>query len=231
MNRSHAVPSRRTFMQVMAGASALVATPGVVVRGHAAPSAPPHTPVFFNDAEWKFLNAACARLIPGDALGPDAVALGVPRFIDLQMDTPYGRGQLWYMHEPFVEGPANLGYQLPHAPCELYRRGIAGANAWCLHHEGSDFAGLPAARQDEILTMMEKGEMAFDDIPSDMFFEQLLSNTMEGAFADPVHGGNVGLKSWTMIGFPGARADFMDWVDQYGVAYPLGSVSISGETA
>jgi gluconate 2-dehydrogenase gamma chain len=37
--------------------------------------------------------------------------------------------------------------------------------------------------------------------------------------------------SWKMIGFPGARADYMDWVGQYGKTYPLGPVSISGEKA
>ncbi len=34
-----------------------------------------------------------------------------------------------------------------------------------------------------------------------------------------------------MLGFPGARGDFMDWVDRYGAHYPLGSVSITGERA
>ncbi|POF62212.1 gluconate 2-dehydrogenase [Novacetimonas maltaceti] len=231
MNRSHALPSRRTFMQAIAATTALVAMPHVAPRAAADTAVVPHAPVFFDAAEWKFLNAACARLIPHDVLGPDAVALGVPRFIDLQMDTPYGRGEMWYMHAPFVEGPPNLGYQLPYPPREVYRRGIAGANAWCLHNDGADFAALSPERQDEVLAMMERGEMMFADLPAAQFFEQLLSNTMEGAFADPIHGGNVGLRSWTMIGFPGARADFMDWVDQYGVRYPLGTVSISGETA
>ena len=231
MNRLHAVPTRRTFMQVMAGATALVATPCGAARPDGGAPMVAHAPVFFNADEWRFLNAACARLIPRDALGPDAVTLGVPRFIDLQMDTPYGRGQSWYMHAPFAEGPANLGYQLPYAPRDIYRVGIAGANAWCHNHEGSAFAALLPARQDEVLAMMERGEMTFGTLPAAQFFEQLLSNTMEGAFADPIHGGNAGLRAWTMIGFPGARADFMDWVDQYGMKYPLGTVSISGESA
>jgi gluconate 2-dehydrogenase gamma chain len=34
--------------------------------------------------------------------------------------------------------------------------------------------------------------------------------------------------SWKMIGFPGARADFLDWVDQHGARYPLGPVGIAG---
>nr|WP_272901273.1 hypothetical protein [Herbaspirillum frisingense] len=47
----------------------------------------------------------------------------------------------------------------------------------------------------------------------------------EGYFCDPVDGGNKGMAAWKMIGFPGARADYYDWVDQYGRTYPLPPVS------
>jgi gluconate 2-dehydrogenase gamma chain len=60
------------------------------------------------------------------------------------------------------------------------------------------------------------------------FFAQLLENTKEGYFADPLYGGNRGMAAWKWIGFPGARADFTDWLDQAGRAYPYGPVSISG---
>ena len=59
----------------------------------------------------------------------------------------------------------------------------------------------------------------------------LLQNTKEGYFSDPIHGGNKHMGGWKMIGFPGARADFMDWVDQYGKAYPIGPVGIAGRRA
>jgi gluconate 2-dehydrogenase gamma chain len=32
-----------------------------------------------------------------------------------------------------------------------------------------------------------------------------------------------------MIGFPGARADYLDWVAQPGKVYPLGTVTIEGK--
>jgi gluconate 2-dehydrogenase gamma chain len=34
--------------------------------------------------------------------------------------------------------------------------------------------------------------------------------------------------AWRWIGFPGARADFTDWIDQAGTEYPYGPVSIAG---
>ena len=43
-----------------------------------------------------------------------------------------------------------------------------------------------------------------------------------------MYGGNKQMAAWKMIGFPGARADFTDWMDQAGKAYPFGPVSIEG---
>ncbi|WP_246379307.1 gluconate 2-dehydrogenase subunit 3 family protein [Gluconacetobacter johannae] len=223
-------PSRRTFMQGLAGAAALTST-ALPVHSARSASEPAYSPTFFTPAEWAFVHAACDRLIPQDAVGPGAIALGVPEFIDRQMATPYAFGKSWYMQAPFVQGPANLGYQLPYAPRDIYRKGIAGAAAFVQAKYGKAFQDLDAATRDSILTGFETGDTLFGDLPAKVFFAQLLGNTMEGAFSDPSHGGNKGLGGWTTIGFPGARADFMDWVDQYGKPYPLGTVSISGETA
>ena len=67
-------------------------------------------------------------------------------------------------------------------------------------------------------------------IPPRSFFAQLLTNTREGYFADPQYGGNRGMAAWKWIGFPGARADFTDWIDQAGKVYPYGPVSIAGRS-
>ncbi|MFD1910637.1 gluconate 2-dehydrogenase subunit 3 family protein [Halodurantibacterium flavum] len=63
------------------------------------------------------------------------------------------------------------------------------------------------------------------------FFAMLIQNTKEGYFADPQYGGNHQMASWVYIGFPGARASFLEWVDKDNIPYPLGPVSISGERA
>lgn len=200
-------------------------------RALAAEPATPAAPRYFTAEEWRFLDAACEQLFPEDETGPGARTLGIVTFIDQQMDTPYGRGGLWFMSGPFEQGPANLGYQLPYAPREIYRLGIAGADRYCRDHYGHAFADLDHASQIAVLTAFEKQPILLGGtIPSGTFFEQVRTNTMEGAFSDPIHGGNRHLGGWVMLGFPGARADFMDWVDHYGPAYPLGSVSISGET-
>jgi len=44
-----------------------------------------------------------------------------------------------------------------------------------------------------------------------------------------MYGGNKNMVGWKMVGFPGARGDYMDWVDQPNAKYPYGPVSISGD--
>jgi len=60
------------------------------------------------------------------------------------------------------------------------------------------------------------------------FFEQILNNTREGFLSDPVYGGNRGMVGWQMIGFPGARYDYRDWVERHNERYPLPPVGIGG---
>lgn len=70
-------------------------------------------------------------------------------------------------------------------------------------------------------------------LPDEMreFFALLLQNTKEGYFSDPLHGGNHAMLAWVHIGFPGARASFLEWVPRDNVPYRLGPVSIAGDRA
>lgn len=52
---------------------------------------------FFTDIEWVFINTTVARLIPGDDNGSGVIEIGVPEFIDRQVETLYEYGALWYM--------------------------------------------------------------------------------------------------------------------------------------
>lgn len=188
-----------------------------------------YKPRFFDAKEWVFFNAAVDRLIPADTEGPGAIEAGVPEFIDRQMETPYAHGALWYMQGPFSQGVPELGYQLKLVPRDLYRLGIASVNAYCVRTYTKPFDALDAATRDTVLGALEKGSIDLADVPAGVFFGQLLQNTREGYFCDPIHGGNRNMGGWKMIGFPGARADFMDFVNQKGDAYPYGPVSIEGK--
>lgn len=232
-------PSRRDFLR-----QSLVAVPAVSLLGTsaiaqtqsstaatpaAAATATKYTPRYFTAPEWEFLQAAVDRLIPANEDGPGAVEAGVPEFLDRQMEAAYGHGGLWYMQGPFVpDAPATLGYQLRFTPREFYRKGIASVDSWCQKQHNQKFSALSAEQRDALLHQMEKGEIQLDDIPAVAFFTQLLANTKEGYFADPMYGGNKQMGAWKMIGFPGARADYADWIEQPGKVYPLGPVSIEG---
>jgi gluconate 2-dehydrogenase gamma chain len=186
-----------------------------------------YTPEFFSPTEWAFLNAFVDRLIPHDEVGPGAVEAGVPVFIDKQMGTRYGHGGLWYMHGPFVKAPATLGYQLNLTPRQLYQQGIKAADAAIAAAHGKNFAALDAATQDTVLDALATGKLDIgDNPPAGILFGHIWQNTQEGYFSDPSYGGNRNASAWSMIGFPGARGDYLEWVDQYGKKYPYPPTTI-----
>jgi gluconate 2-dehydrogenase gamma chain len=224
---------RRRFLQGVVPAATLV-TLGVSAcasKGRTSTSSN-YAPTYFNTSEWAFINSAVGRLIPSEGAGPGGVDAGVPEFIDRQMELPYGHGAYFYLKGPFLDNsPPTLGYQLRFTPREIYRLGIAAANSATQKSQGKDFSQLSASDQDHFLAALEKGEVSFATVPATVFFAQLLTNTREGYFSDPLYGGNRGMVAWQWIGFPGARADFTDWIDQAGRHYPYGAVSISGATS
>ncbi|MHC5787710.1 gluconate 2-dehydrogenase subunit 3 family protein [Pseudomonas idahonensis] len=219
------------------GSSMLAAAPETAVAARpAAPSKLPsgsqnYEPSYFSAEEWAFIKAAVERLIPADEMGPGALEAGVPEYIDRQMNTPYAAGALWYMQGPFkADAAPEMGWQSKLVPKDIYRLGIAAVDAWCKDLKGQVFAAQDSATRDTLLKQLEAGTPQFDALPAKLFFNLLLQNTKEGFFSDPIHGGNKGLVGWTLIGFPGARADFMDWVER-NEQYPFPAVSIRGQRA
>jgi gluconate 2-dehydrogenase gamma chain len=184
---------------------------------------------WFTDAEAAFVNAAVARLIPADDLGPGAVEAGVPTFIDRQLAGPYGRGERWYMQGPWSPGQPTQGWQTRLTPAGLYRAAMKAIDAAVVRESrGGSFAKLAAADQDTFLARLEKGDVALDGVDAKAFFAQLLQNTLEGFWSDPIYGGNKDMAGWKLIGFPGARYDNSSFVAQHGETYPLPPVGLKG---
>jgi len=193
------------------------------------PAVADYRPQFFTPAEWTFINAACARLIPADEHGPGAVELGVPQYIDRQLGTPWADGAIWYMQGPFAEAAPEFGYQSQLTPKQQYRLGIKAIDALCRERLNKAFAALAAAQQDDILKQIEKGSLGSPELHLPTFFSGfLLKNVLEGYFCDPMYGGNRDMAAWKMIGYPGVRADYLEWVGE-AKPYPYGPVSIYGE--
>ncbi len=227
------MPGRRDFLRktaILAPTALIIACGSSQSAALPLAAAPAYAPKYFTQDEWSFLYAACGRLIPDDEHGPGAVELGVPEFIDREMEGAFGHAAAWYMQGPFAAGAPEFGYQLPLKPREVYRAGIAALDNHCRRQfNNNTFSGLETAAQDKLLTDLESGALDFEDVSGKAFFGFLLQNTKEGYLADPIHGGNKNMGSWKMIGFPGARADYIDWIDRHGVRYPMPPVSVSGQ--
>lgn len=185
--------------------------------------------LFFTTAEAAFVAAACERLIPADDLGPGARDAGVPLFIDHQLAGAYGRAQSSYMQGPWPKGTDTQGYQSRLAPAELYRAAIAEIDEYVRgRFDSKTFSQLGADDQDAVLKQLEGGELELERADAKLFFKTLLQNTKEGMFSDPIYGGNKDMSGWKMLGFPGARYDYLDWVDKHGQRYTLPPTGIGG---
>jgi gluconate 2-dehydrogenase gamma chain len=228
--------SRRRFVQTFSFipvAAALGSGDGLPGSGGSNVSAAAensYEPRFFTADEWAFVLAVCDRLIPADEIGPGAMELGVPEFLDRHMQTPYASGAIWYMQGPFLEAAPEFGYQGRLPLRDILRVGIAEMNAHCRKaFADKAFAQLTAADQEGLLEAAQAGALKFENISSQLFFAYLLGEVRNGYFADPAYGGNKGMGSWKMIGYPGARADYMDWVTVRDKPYPLPPVDLAGK--
>jgi gluconate 2-dehydrogenase gamma chain len=191
---------------------------------------PAYKPTFFSAAEWAFIQAACETLIPADDIGPSAAQAGVPEFIDRHMQTPYAAGDIWYMQGPFVEAAPQFGYQGRLPVRDILRVGIKAFDAHCQRiFGGRSFSRVEHAQQETLLRAAEAGQLELENISAKEFFNQLLAETRMGYFCDPKHGGNKNMAAWKMIGYPGARADYTDWVEIRDRPYPLPAVDLAGK--
>jgi len=201
---------------------------------------------FFVPFQAAIVEAAAARLIPSDDLGPGATEAGVVYFIDRQLyqeRTGFQgyRGQRYGLG-PFQGGEATQGDQSALPLSERFRIGILGMEGLAQERFGQGFVRLSPEQQDDILREMDEGEIevfgrislttppsTFEGgdqglaqspgqsaITAKAFFELLLAYTIAGFFVDPVHSGNRDMVGWKLIGFPGAQVGYADWILRYG---------------
>ncbi|HEX3399517.1 MAG TPA: gluconate 2-dehydrogenase subunit 3 family protein [Acetobacteraceae bacterium] len=186
---------------------------------------------FFSPEEGAVVEALVDRLIPPDPNTPGGKEAGCAVFIDRQLAGPYGEARGLYMRPPFQDGDPQQGYQSPLTPAMRYRRSLAALDKYCqASFAGKRFHELPPDQQDKLIAGLQSGTVKLENVSGRGFFELLLQNTQEGFFADPVYGGNRDMAGWKMIGFPGTRYDYRDWVERHNEKYPLPPVGITGRT-
>lgn len=185
---------------------------------------------FFTEEEAATVEAIVERLIPADDLSISGKEAGCAIFIDRQLAGAYGGFERLYMHGPFQDGTPEQGDQSPLTPGQRYRIGLAALDDHCRREHDARFAELESDRRDQILSQLEQEQVQLDDIDSQLFFELVLTNTMEGFFADPLYGGNRDMASWKMLGFPGARYDYRDYIERHNEDLEFTPVSIGGRS-
>ena len=175
---------------------------------------------FFTPEEAGAVEALVDRLIPPDPETPGGKDSGCAVFIDRQLAGAYGRAEALYMDGPFHEGTKEQGDQGQATPAQHYRKALADLDQHCRQrYDGKIFAALSDQQKDAVIGDLENGKIALGGKPGS-FFKQILKDTRQGFFADPLYGGNRGMAAWKMIGFPGARYDYRDWVDRHNERYP-----------
>jgi gluconate 2-dehydrogenase gamma chain len=238
-------PARISRRRLLASAAAVLLTGTAAARaltisqgmpwapGTATPPVPvrPGPWMFFTADEASLVEAAVDRLIPRDDRGPGGKDAGCAVFIDRQLAGPYGRAEGLYMKPPFMPGAATQGYQMPDSPAGRYRAGLKAVARYVkATFSGKSFRELAPQDQDKVLAGLESGSISLQHTDGAQFFALLLQNTQEGFFADPVYGGNRDMAGWKLLGFPGARYDYRDWVERHNEPYPLPPVSIMGRS-
>jgi gluconate 2-dehydrogenase gamma chain len=132
-------------------------------------------------AESAALDALVSRILPSDDGTPGAHEARAVHFID--------RGLTGAMSGSRAQ----------------YAIGLAALDALAMARNGTNFSGLPASAQDEIIQAMTENANADFPMLNAGFFNTVRNHTIEGCFSDPYYGGNRDFVGWDLIGYPGVR--------------------------
>jgi len=195
----------------------------------------PPTPVrpgpwhYFTAGEASAVEALADRIIPPDPKTPGGKDSGCAVWLDRQLAGPYGRAEGDYNKGPFMPGLPNQGQQSASGPAKQYRDWLAALDTYCLaHHGNKHFAELSDTNKDALLKDLESGKAKLEGADGKKFMEQAVKDIQMGFFADPIYGGNRDMVAWKMIGFPGTRYNYLDWIDHHNQPFPLPPVSLQG---
>ncbi|WP_249869986.1 gluconate 2-dehydrogenase subunit 3 family protein [Oceanobacillus saliphilus] len=169
---------------------------------------------FKRKEDFDVLSMATERIFPEDEHGPGAIGLGVPYFIDKQLAGPWGINADDYMKRPFLTPELNQLPQVPLNRADIFILGVRMLNEVSKTDYGDAFYNLEEERQIEILQAFESGEVKMNKVSSAFFFGLLRQSTLEGAYSDPMYGGNKNMEGWKMKEFPGAQMSYTNVVEE-----------------
>lgn len=169
---------------------------------------------FQTQREFNVLSNATERIFPKDDLGPGAIELGVPYFIDRQLAGQYGSNTKEYMQGPFAVGAKTQGYQSRLTRASIFLQGISQLEEEANKRFNKGFSSIEAEQMDEVLTAFQNDEIPMTGVTSAFFFRLLRTATLEGAYADPMYGGNRNMGGWKMKEFPGHQMAYIEVIEK-----------------
>lgn len=179
----------------------------------AAKAEPTEARMFFARFEdFAVLEQAVERILPKDDNGPGAIELGVPYFIDKQLAGSWGINGSEYRQGPFLPGEPPVDQSSLNRG-QVMITGLRKMNEESNKRFGASFDQAEEEQQIEILEDLESGTVKLRGVSSASFFQFLREMTMEGAYADPLYGGNRNMEGWKMMEFPGAVHSYANIIE------------------
>jgi gluconate 2-dehydrogenase gamma chain len=220
--------ARRSFLKGagatlgLAGAAAVPATGFAQTQTTAVSADAPAGYQSLSLEESAATEALVAHMWPADHLGASGVELGIATYIDRQLSGAFGQGDRLYSQGPFRKGKPQHGYQLPMTPEIWFKSGIAALNGYCIRTHGKTFDRLAAAEREAALLAVTSSKANTPEFDLSSWFNELYYPLFaQGAFADPIYGGNRDKAAWKLIGYPGLPAIYnRDIVTYRGKPHP-----------
>ena len=139
-----------------------------------------NTAAVFSARQHATAKAFFQRLFPADDGLPGSIEIGVMQYLQNAL-TGYAKDDL-----------------------TTYRLGLDSLDNACLAQRGAHFEDCSPAQQDELIRAAEADDLPGFRLPSGPdFVAMAVSHMQEGAFSDPIHGGNKHKLGWKTIGHPG----------------------------
>jgi gluconate 2-dehydrogenase gamma chain len=130
-----------------------------------------------------------------------------------------------------MPGASTQGYQSLDAPAVRYRAGLkALADYVKATYSGKSSPELAPADQDKVLAGLESGSITLKDVKAADFFRTAAAEHAGRLLCRPDLWRQPGHGRLELVGFPGARYEYSDWVERHNEVYPLPPVSITGRS-
>ncbi|MBD8026141.1 gluconate 2-dehydrogenase subunit 3 family protein [Ureibacillus sp. Re31] len=172
--------------------------------------------MFFTPEQYSTIEAATEQIFPETEIGPGAKSLLVAYFIDHQLAGAWGLNSKEYTQGPFSpEASPLFGYQTHLNRQQIFTLGINLLNDEAKKRFDNTFYSITAEQQVEILKAVEADEVTMKAaIKPSFFFKLLRGATLEGAYSDPLYGGNKDMAGWKMKNFPGHQMSFKNIIEK-----------------